>query len=86
MAAASTHMTHSPEAGGACWRGRLAIPRAASKSAESQGSLMAVDPAGGHPAMDYPEHLRTYSGFLKATVILVVFCTGLLLFLLTLVP
>ena len=47
---------------------------------------MAVDPSGGHPAMDYPEHLRTYSGFLKATVILVVFCTGLLLFLLTLVP
>ena len=27
---------------------------------------MAVDPSGGHPAMDYPEHLRTYSGFLKA--------------------
>ena len=25
--------------------------------------------------MDYPEHLRTYSGFLKATVILVVFCS-----------
>ena len=47
---------------------------------------MAVDPAGGHPAMDYAEHLRTYSGFLKATVILVVLCTGLLLFLLTLVP
>ena len=23
---------------------------------------MAIDPAGGHPAMDYPEHLRTYSG------------------------
>ena len=34
---------------------------------------MAVDPSGGHPAMDYPEHLRTYSGFLKATVILIVF-------------
>ena len=27
---------------------------------------MAIDPSGGHPAMDYPEHLRTYSGFLKA--------------------
>jgi Bacterial aa3 type cytochrome c oxidase subunit IV len=47
---------------------------------------MAVDPAGGHPAMDYPEHLRTYSGFLKATTILIVFCTAVLLFLLTLVP
>ena len=47
---------------------------------------MAVDPSTGHPAMDYPEHLRTYSGFLKATVILVVFCIGVLLFLLTRVP
>lgn len=47
---------------------------------------MAVDPAGGHPAMDYSEHLRTYSGFLKATVILVVLCTAILFFLLTLVP
>ena len=54
--------------------------------AESQGSYMAVDPSGGHHAMDYPEHLRTYSGFLKATVSLVVFCVLLLLFLLTLVP
>ena len=26
---------------------------------------MAIDPSGGHPAMDYPEHLRTYSGFLQ---------------------
>ena len=47
---------------------------------------MAVDPSSGHSAMDYPEHLRTYSGFLKATVILIVFCIGVLLFLLTLVP
>jgi aa3 type cytochrome c oxidase subunit IV len=47
---------------------------------------MAVDPAGGHPAMDYTEHLRTYSGFLRATVILIVMCTAILLFLLTLVP
>lgn len=36
--------------------------------------------------MDYPEHLRTYSGFLRGTVILVVLCVGILLFLLTLVP
>lgn len=47
---------------------------------------MAVDPTGGHPAMDYPEHMRTYSGFLKATVALVVLCTAILFFLLTLVP
>jgi hypothetical protein len=47
---------------------------------------MAVDPSGGHPAMDYPEHLRTYSGFLKATGILVVLVVAILVFLLTLVP
>ncbi|MBX9590584.1 MAG: aa3-type cytochrome c oxidase subunit IV [Hyphomonadaceae bacterium] len=47
---------------------------------------MAVDPSGGHPAMDYPEHLRTYTGFLRATVALVVLCAAILLFLLTLVP
>ena len=47
---------------------------------------MAVDPSGGHPAMDYPEHLRTYSGFLKGTVVLVVLCICILLFLLYLVP
>jgi hypothetical protein len=47
---------------------------------------MAVDPAGGHPAMDYQEHLRTYSGFLKGTVVLIVLVTIILVFLLTLVP
>jgi hypothetical protein len=47
---------------------------------------MAIDPTGGHSAMDYPEHLRTYSGFLRATVILVVFVAVVLLFLLSLVP
>jgi Bacterial aa3 type cytochrome c oxidase subunit IV len=47
---------------------------------------MAIDPAGGHSAMDYPEHLRTYSGFLKATIGLIALVTVILLFLLTLVP
>jgi hypothetical protein len=47
---------------------------------------MAVDPSGGHPAMDYPEHLRTYSGFLRATMILIAFVVVVLLFLLALVP
>ena len=27
---------------------------------------MAIEPTGGHAAMDYPEHIRTYSGFLRA--------------------
>ena len=47
---------------------------------------MAVETSGGHPEMDYQEHLRTYSGFLRATVILVVLVALSLLFLLTLVP
>ena len=47
---------------------------------------MAIDTSGGHSAMDYPEHLRTYSGFLRATVILVAFVVVVLLFLLSLVP
>jgi hypothetical protein len=47
---------------------------------------MAVDPTGGHPAMDYPEHLRTYSGFLRATMILIALVVVVLVFLLTLVP
>jgi hypothetical protein len=47
---------------------------------------MAVDTSGGNPAMDYPEHLRTYSGFIKATITLIVLVAAVLLFLLTLVP
>ena len=47
---------------------------------------MAIDPTDGHPAMDYPEHLRTYSGFLRGTVVLIVLVAAVLLFLLTLGP
>lgn len=47
---------------------------------------MAIDPSGGHSAMDYPEHLRTYSGFLRGTIALIVLVAAVLLFLLTLVP
>ena len=47
---------------------------------------MAIDPAGGHPAMDYPEHLRTYSGFVRGTIVMIVMLVLILLFLLSLVP
>jgi hypothetical protein len=47
---------------------------------------MAIDPAGGHPAMDYPEHLRTYSGFVKGTMVTIVLIVLILLILLSLVP
>jgi hypothetical protein len=40
---------------------------------------MAVDTSGGHPAMDYKEHVRTYKGFLRATVALIAFNVVLLL-------
>jgi hypothetical protein len=47
---------------------------------------MAIDPSGGHPAMDYPEHVRTYSGFVRGTIAIIVLVAVVLLFLLTLVP
>jgi hypothetical protein len=33
---------------------------------------MHIDPSEGHPSMDYNEHQRTYSLFLKGTILLVV--------------
>lgn len=40
---------------------------------------MSIDTSGGHPAMDYKEHIRTYDGFIRGTVILVVLVALLLL-------
>lgn len=41
--------------------------------------------SGGHPAMDYNEHARTYRGFLRATqigvVLLVIMLASMALFL-----
>ncbi len=36
--------------------------------------------------MDYPEHVRTYNGFLRTTVVVIVLVAAVLLFLLSLVP
>lgn len=47
---------------------------------------MAIDPTGGSPAMDYPEHIRTYSGFLRATIVMIVLVVAILMVLLSLVP
>jgi hypothetical protein len=55
-------------------------------SLQHEGALMAIDPSGGHPAMDYTEHTRTYSGFLRATVIMIALVVVILLYLLSLVP
>jgi hypothetical protein len=33
---------------------------------------MSIDTTGGHPDMDYREHVRTYNGFIKGTVVLTV--------------
>jgi hypothetical protein len=40
---------------------------------------MSLDTTNGHPAMDYPEHVRTYDGFVKGTVILIVLIAIILL-------
>ena len=33
---------------------------------------MSIETAGGHPAMDYAEHNRTYRGFIRASQIFAV--------------
>ncbi len=49
------------------------------------GYLMGVDTSGGHPAMDYAEHNRTYANFLSWTkfgiIFLVVLLAGMAYFL-----
>ncbi|MEO1204903.1 MAG: aa3-type cytochrome c oxidase subunit IV [Pseudomonadota bacterium] len=39
---------------------------------------MSTDLSGGHPDMDYAEHKKTYSVFIKGTQILVVVVTLIL--------
>ncbi|HWV82554.1 MAG TPA: aa3-type cytochrome c oxidase subunit IV [Hyphomicrobiaceae bacterium] len=39
---------------------------------------MSIDTTGGHPDMDYAEHLRTYNGFVRGATVL----TALVLFIL----
>jgi len=43
-----------------------------------KGNEMSVDTSGGHPAMDYKEHERTYAGFIRWTVIGTVLCVLIL--------
>jgi hypothetical protein len=52
-----------------------------------EGMEMSIDlsGAGGHPAMDYNEHARTYRGFIRATqigiVLVVIVLAGMAFFL-----
>ena len=39
---------------------------------------MSVDTSKGHPAMDYREHIRTYDGFLKGSVVLILLVLAIL--------
>jgi len=39
---------------------------------------MGINTSGGHPAMDYAEHTRTYHGFLRLTKMLIIFLVLLL--------
>jgi hypothetical protein len=43
---------------------------------------MAIDPSGGHPAMDYAEHTRTYAGFVRMTMAMIAIVALILLFML----
>lgn len=47
---------------------------------------MGIDTSKGHPAMDYPEHERTYKGFVKGatygTIAMIVLLVGMAIFLL----
>ena len=47
---------------------------------------MSIDTSGGHPSMDYPEHVRTYNGFIRISVGLIILVVLVLAYLLTLVP
>lgn len=40
---------------------------------------MGLDLSGGHDAMDYAEHSRTYQAFIKGTVALILMVAALLL-------
>ena len=46
---------------------------------------MSIDTSDGHNAMDYREHIRTYDGFLKGSLMLIVLVAmilfGMLIFL-----
>lgn len=40
---------------------------------------MSIDTTGGHPAMDYKEHVRTYTGFIRFTIASIIFLALLLI-------
>jgi hypothetical protein len=52
----------------------------------TEGTFMAVETSGGHPAMDYAEHVRTYQRFIRWTIGMIIFIVLILVFLATLVP
>lgn len=41
---------------------------------------MSVDTSEGHPEMDYAEHMRTYAGFVRGSIILTVVVALILIF------
>lgn len=40
---------------------------------------MGIDTAGGHPDMDYNQHLATYKGFVRGTTAIVIILAVLLI-------
>jgi hypothetical protein len=52
--------------------GFVLLARARTTRGSSEGNGMKLNPAEGHPAMDYAEHERTYKLFLKLTGYLII--------------
>ena len=47
-------------------------------SLSDRGTPMAIDTTGGNHYMDYAEHSRTYAGFIRLSVMMIVFLVLLL--------
>ena len=48
-------------------QGFMVLAPGAGNNRASEGSSMRIDPNEGSPAMDYPEHTKTYKLFCKLT-------------------
>jgi len=59
--------------------GRCVTKRGQNKALQIQEDIdVGVNSTGGHPAMDYAEHNRTYAAFLRYTKVGIISCVVLL--------
>ena len=71
----------APRQSGALLPGAASATKPGKLPIEPWGASMSVDTSGGHPAMDYAEHNRTYAGFIRFSIAGIVFCVAILVFL-----